>query len=67
MSKSEMRECSECRREVPADEFEWTYDRYGNPWRKVCFDCSAAVEREIVERFEFDASYAGEALEPDDY
>jgi len=58
------RECSECRRERPSHDFEWTYDRYGIPWRKVCYRCVPKAEAEIA-GWIFDPADAGESLEPD--
>ena len=62
----EPRRCPECEKVKPADVFSWTHDRYGIPWKKVCDTCYDRVEAAIQE-YEFDPSYAGEALEPDDY
>lgn len=58
--------CGECARERPESEFEWTNDRYGIPWRKVCSTCAIRVQEQIA-LFRFDPSEAGEALEPEDY
>jgi hypothetical protein len=60
------RHCFECDQDKPCGEFAWTHDRYGNPWRKVCMQCFDRVQDEIS-KFVFDASYAGESLEPEDY
>jgi len=62
----ESRLCSECNCSRSSNEFEWTHDRYGIPWRKVCGDCRAKVQDEIA-GYVFDAADAGESLEPDDY
>lgn len=61
---SDTRECSECQKTKDAGEFTWTHDRYGIPYRKVCWDCSGKVEAE-VQGWVFDAADAGEHLEPD--
>ena len=63
---SQTRHCSECKSERLATEFIWVNDRYGIPYKKVCWGCEEKVRREISE-FVFDAAYAGESLEPEDY
>lgn len=64
----ETRICSCCKHERPAKEFSWVNDRYGIPWKKVCWegDCLSKTRAEIAP-FEFDPDEAGESLEPDDY
>ncbi len=56
--------CQECQREVHRDKLEWTYDRYGNPFKLVCPRCYAKVDRKIGQ-YVFDAAYAGESLYED--
>jgi hypothetical protein len=63
---TETRKCSECGQWKDASDFSWTYDRYGNPWKKVCDSCHEKVSREIAD-WKFDPDDAGEALEPEDY
>ena len=58
--------CGECKSEVSVQEFQWTYDRHGIPWRKVCFDCVDKASEQVAD-WKFDASDAGESLEPGDY
>lgn len=62
----ESRLCSECKSTHPSNEFQWTHDRYGIPYRKVCFGCHAKVQDDI-RGYTFDAADAGESLEPEDY
>ena len=59
-----MRNCSGCDKDKPEDEFVWTYDRYGNPWKKVCHGCEDKTSNEIAS-FVFDPTAAGESLEED--
>ena len=61
-----LKECGECRVERPVSDFEWTHDRYGIPWRKVCGNCYEKVTAEI-RGYVFDPDAAGEHLEPEDY
>jgi hypothetical protein len=58
----ENRQCSECKNFYPIDEFEWTTDRYGIPWRKVCFGCYDKAQAENCD-WTFDPADAGESLE----
>jgi hypothetical protein len=60
----EKRQCSECNEFIPADQFGWTTDRYGNPWLKVCWGCHSTVQARNM-AWEFDAADAGESLEED--
>jgi len=55
--------CQECKNSCDEHDFEWTHDRYGIPWRKVCRNCAPKVNAEIQERFRFDPDDAGESLE----
>lgn len=57
-----MRECSECRKAQPTQSFNWTKDRYGIPYRKVCDNCYDKVQDEII-GWMFDPDDAGESLE----
>ena len=57
--------CGACGKEFPSRDLTWVNDRYGIPYKKVCWDCREQTEDEIS-RFKFDPSYAGERLE-DDY
>ncbi len=56
--------CPECKKEVYRSEKDWTHDRYGNPWKRVCGDCYDSV-RESISRYRFDEGYAGEHLDED--
>jgi len=44
----------------------WVKDRYGIPYKKVCFNCVEDAEKEI-NNWEFDNTYAGEYLLEDNY
>lgn len=59
-----MQRCGACGKELPSRDLIWVNDRYGIPYKKVCWDCYEQTEDEIS-RFEFDPSYAGERLESD--
>lgn len=58
-------ECPECHKKIDLMEKQWTYDRYGIPWKKVCPDCYDEVQ-ERIDRYEYDFLDAGEYLD-DDY
>ena len=58
----EMKYCDECRKEHPANEFYWVYDRYRIPYKKVCGNCYKKVDKEI-KQWVLDPYYAGECLE----
>ena len=60
-----MRQCPRCEVAKPEHEFQWTTDRYGNPWRKVCAGCWDAQQDENS-GWKFDPADAGERLEEDD-
>jgi predicted Fe-S protein YdhL (DUF1289 family) len=63
--RDEKRQCSACLRTYSVHEFQWTRDRYGIEYRKVCFGCFDKVQSEIWD-WTFDAADAGERLD-DDY
>ena len=65
-NEDDKRTCPECKSTKLASDFQWTHDRYGIPWKKVCDGCYEAVSDQIA-GFVFDASGAGESLEPEDY
>lgn len=60
------RNCPECKKDFENCDFVWVKDRYGIPYRKVCWDCSEAVQS-YIDGWEFDPGDAGEALEPEHY
>lgn len=60
----EERPCMECGESVPVSGLQWTYDRYGNPFKRVCDKCFDKVEKQI-QAWVLDESYAGEHLEDD--
>lgn len=55
--------CPACAEDAPRYQLEWTYDRYGIPYKKVCRKCYDRVQAKIGE-FVHDPTYAGEELEP---
>ena len=57
--------CGACGKELPSRDLAWVNDRYGIPYKKVCWDCFEQTQDEIS-HFIFDPSYAGERLK-DDY
>lgn len=59
----ETRVCPACDKAQLESDFFWTYDRYSNPWRKVCLGCLDRVQDENLE-WEFDPADAGESMEP---
>ncbi len=54
--------CPECESSCDPWEKVWVNDRYGIPYRKVCFDCEDKVRAEI-EDWVFDAEDADESLD----
>jgi hypothetical protein len=56
--------CGVCGKEVPSYDLLWVNDRYGIPYKKVCWDCYEKTQEEIS-HFVFDPGYAGERLEGD--
>jgi hypothetical protein len=62
--ENEVCTCSSCGRESPRKNMDWTYDRYGNPWKFCCLRCLPRVKEEIAD-WKFDSAYAGETLEED--
>lgn len=51
--------CQCCQEQKDREEMEWTYDRYGTPFKLVCWDCYDKVDKEI-KAYMYDKSYAGE-------
>jgi uncharacterized CHY-type Zn-finger protein len=61
----ELRECHECHNEVTRGDLRWVKDRYGIPFKLVCYDCHDKVE-DAISKWEFDEADCGERLY-DDY
>ena len=66
MEQHDLRICPGCGKEKPKSDMVWTYDRYGNPWKFCCGKCESRIASEIA-KWEFDATDAGESLNPEDY
>lgn len=64
--EKELRECPHCGELVTKDDLTWVHDRYGIPYKKVCWDCYGEVDNEI-NHYEYDYLDAGECLEVEDY
>lgn len=62
----EIKECPHCRELVSENDLTWVYDRYGTPYKKVCWECYGEVDNEI-NHYEYDYLDAGEYLEVEDY
>jgi len=58
--------CQVCEKEFPRLKMDWSYDRYGNPWKFCCQKCLDKANAEIAD-YVHDPLDAGEALEPEDY
>lgn len=55
--------CPECERSFYKVDLSWVCDRYGIPYRKVCYKCHDKVRAQICE-WVFDPADAGESLDP---
>lgn len=64
--EKELRECPHCRELVSEDDLTWVHDRYGVPYKKVCWECYEEVDKEIG-HYEYDYLDVGEHLEVEDY
>jgi ssDNA-binding Zn-finger/Zn-ribbon topoisomerase 1 len=64
--EKKLRKCPHCRELVSEDDLTWVYDRYGIPYKKVCWDCYGEVGEEIG-NYEYNYLDAGEYLEVEDY
>lgn len=62
----EVRECPECHKLVLKTDLVLVKDRYGIPYKYVCYDCYEDVHEELL-KWQFDSSDAGEYLEEEDY
>lgn len=56
--------CGHCNSEVEKNHTVWIKDRYGIPYKRVCFNCSEEVQEQIL-KYEYNYLDAGEYL--DDY
>lgn len=56
--------CQHCGKESNMEDMSWTHDRYGIPFKFVCYDCYEIVEKS-ASGYHYDYLDAGELLEGD--